>query len=662
MARLNDLTERRAADLRDTDEFAVQPEGDDTRPPQRSRLAWLKEFLLPSWVRNPDEDIPPEKIHQDSAGVDQTARDDAELAERTATDALNAANMAIQDVGDLIPLIQAKSDPVPTATEERTGTVTIAREQDVADSETDTSRVLNVLRGIGLIRRMLGENVRSIPEAEASHIGRPLVAVSARRPWAAFQRLGTDGYDDESVTEDKLDAAVKQKLNTGGDGSGVVVRGGAVGPSLTPLDATKWHAYETTELLNPDHLYEFIMQRGADASNQAPTVSFYGRELLEDIPASTEAAGDGYTPGNEPNHLMLIHGRSTTTGGLTLHVARLPRAQDATTDKLLIHFQSQAYRIHSLVRLPGIQGPKGDPGTGTEDDVARAAAVAAQNTANAAGRAAMAADGKAVAAQNTADAANVRANDNTREVRTARAEAATADGKAVAAQAAAEAAALTLVQKIGLLNIYIDPGVVVRQAPATAAQAITRNDYRLVIVAPDVLAGEDVWVRVFGQGQPLAARVKMNVNPAPGWATAFAITEVQATNIINNDVGGSDIDLQVSFYSADAEASLIEQRSVGLGVVQTPRVDNLQGALPNLGNGEVWVGGGRGPVAQLPPASPLAVDRTIASYDAAQNRFENSGGNPVILVVGQAYILTQAVYDAAVADNFAFPDAIFLTT
>ena len=147
------------------------------------------------------------------------------------------------------------------------------------------------------------------------------------------------------------------KAGTGGEGEETAaVAGGTVGGGLTPANATAWHAYETSELLQPNHVYEFIMQRGADASNQAPTVSFYGHELLSSIPASTEDAGDGYTPGSEPNHLMLIHGRSTTTGGLTLHVARKARSAGDTTDSLLIHFQSTAYRIHSLVRLPSGRG------------------------------------------------------------------------------------------------------------------------------------------------------------------------------------------------------------------------------------------------------------------------------------------------------------------
>ena len=53
----------------------------------------------------------------------------------------------------------------------------------------------------------------------------------------------------------------------------------------------------------------------------------------------------------------------------------------------------------------------------------------------------------------------------------------------------------------------------------------------------------------------------------------------------------------------------------------------------------------------------------IASYDATQNRFEDSTGGPVALLAGAVVLTTQAIYDAAVADSFAFPaDVLFYTS
>jgi len=52
----------------------------------------------------------------------------------------------------------------------------------------------------------------------------------------------------------------------------------------------------------------------------------------------------------------------------------------------------------------------------------------------------------------------------------------------------------------------------------------------------------------------------------------------------------------------------------------------------------------------------------IASYDATQDRFEDSGGGPVALPAGSIVLTTQAIYDAAAADSFAFPaNVIFFT-
>ena len=61
--------------------------------------------------------------------------------------------------------------------------------------------------------------------------------------------------------------------------------------------------------------------------------------------------------------------------------------------------------------------------------------------------------------------------------------------------------------------------------------------------------------------------------------------------------------------------------------------------------------------------SPVILISNIASYDAAQNRFEDSSGDEVVVPDGAIATLTQAVYDAAVADAQFTPNknAIFLT-
>ena len=62
-------------------------------------------------------------------------------------------------------------------------------------------------------------------------------------------------------------------------------------------------------------------------------------------------------------------------------------------------------------------------------------------------------------------------------------------------------------------------------------------------------------------------------------------------------------------------------------------------------------------------AGPVLIISNIASFDTTQNRFEDSSGNEVVVPNGAIVTLTQAVYDAAVADTDFTPNAnaIFLT-
>lgn len=177
------------------------------------------------------------------SATDETARNAAAAAQATADAAQTEASAnttflstfaaRVRSVVEMVvpAWARAASPPsvqTPVATESVSGTVTLARAEDVGDSETDLSRVPTVSRAIALIVRLLGERVRSIPEAEASHVGRPLVATRASRPWASWTQLGTDGYSDDSVTEEKLDSGVRTKLNaTGGAGTDQTARNSA---------------------------------------------------------------------------------------------------------------------------------------------------------------------------------------------------------------------------------------------------------------------------------------------------------------------------------------------------------------------------------------------------------------------------------------------------
>ena len=105
------------------------------------------------------------------------------------------------------------------ATESVRGTVLLARSEDVANSETDLTRVPTVARAITLIRRLIDELVRSIPTPERSHFGQPFVANRTTNPYGRYQQLGTEGYGDGSITRAKLDSALQGQIDgSGGDG------------------------------------------------------------------------------------------------------------------------------------------------------------------------------------------------------------------------------------------------------------------------------------------------------------------------------------------------------------------------------------------------------------------------------------------------------------
>lgn len=171
-------------------------------------------------------------------GVDQTARDAAKAAQAAAAAAQAVADEALSGsrantgflstfTGRVRSLVEGivpawarmatpptvTPTPVPVASESVSGTVTLARAEDVADTETDLTRVPVVSRVISLVRRLIGENVRSIPEATSSHIGRPLVATRDSSPWVSYEKLSKDAYSDNSIFEGHLNASVRAKIN-----------------------------------------------------------------------------------------------------------------------------------------------------------------------------------------------------------------------------------------------------------------------------------------------------------------------------------------------------------------------------------------------------------------------------------------------------------------
>lgn len=168
-------------------------------------------------LSNLGDAVPPEEAGELADPVARAQAADAEAKADANTTFLSTFAQRVREIVEAVVPAWARAAQAPSgaeaATEATGGTVILARAEDVADSETDLSRVPTVRRAISLIRRLIGENVRSIPEAEESHVGFPLVAVASRP--------GADGGW-RQLSEDGLDADVRAKLNAhteaGGEG------------------------------------------------------------------------------------------------------------------------------------------------------------------------------------------------------------------------------------------------------------------------------------------------------------------------------------------------------------------------------------------------------------------------------------------------------------
>lgn len=246
---------------------------------------------------------------------------------------------------------------------------------------------------------------------------------------------------------------------------------------------------------------------------------------------------------------------------------------------------------------------------------------------------------------------------------TARNAAAAAQRTATSAQTAATAAqrtadgkqdTLTTAQRLGLLQFDVIPGVVVGYT--TAGQAADwLTDWRIWVSGGDTVG--DVWMAMSIEGlSTLAAPAPT----APGASLArhklsatnvynFTFANANRQNLVDGRVSrrqGRDIEIDITFYDAASGGNTLD--------IVTVSVDWV--AAIGLNQSQV-------DARARAVAGPVIIVSNIASYDATQNRFEDSGGNEVTVPNGAIVTLTQAVYDAAVTDAGFTPNAnaIFLT-
>ena len=248
-------------------------------------------------------------------GVDQVARD-------TANDALNKANMALTDIAELIPLIQAKGDPIPKATntlvDQETddtayttvrkvyraidrrvknasqtvrGIVQIARNQDI-DNEDDLSRVPNLSGAIRLWRRLRNElrEVPSVPDTANSVTEKWVLTVFGRNDknyrWERPSALGggtdqtaRDSAEAAQTTADRADAKAVTAQETADAAqleADTVIQ---VGPAFVVGEKTQRNLY--ISIVHPLNAYRNANIISVSVQGQTPNLQAYNPNTLQ---------------------------------------------------------------------------------------------------------------------------------------------------------------------------------------------------------------------------------------------------------------------------------------------------------------------------------------------------------------------------------------------
>ena len=236
---------------------------------------------------------------------------------------------------------------------------------------------------------------------------------------------------------------------------------------------------------------------------------------------------------------------------------------------------------------------------------------------------------------------------------TARDAAAAAQNRANAAYTLAEGKQdpLTHAQAIDLLKFSVTPGIIHGYESADVP-----IDWRITVTPP--VSSPDTWFTLILDGATTLAapapstpgadlhRHKLSI--ADGVVYQFTLANTGRDNLATSRSSrrqGRDIHAELRFYDAISGGNLIGS------ILNT--VDWLEGVATTS---EVATAAATTP-------SPVIIVSNIASFDAVQNRFEDSSGDEVVVPDGSIVTLTQAVYDAAVADAQFTPNAkaIFLT-
>ena len=192
---------------------------------------------------------------------------------------------------------------------------------------------------------------------------------------------------------------------------------------------------------------------------------------------------------------------------------------------------------------------------------------------------------------------------------------------------------LTLAQQTGLTHANILPNILSYSGAADLATKLRRTFQVSINDRAEITSPVYLQVDLSTNGRALArhnrALLGAAVNDVSVGSTA-GISAGIAASAAADLIAGGELRIDLVWFSADANDAQVSRQRYLIPVTRT-------GAQ---------------------------VIRNIASYDATQNRFEDSGGNAVTVPDGAIVALAESVYDAAVtdADFTPNPSALFVFT
>lgn len=226
-----------------------------------------------------------------------------------------------------------------------------------AQSEVDTlETAVSALR----VESRAGDDLQSIVVATATHLRSTLTAQSTAATaleivFSADVVLdGTTFKNGDVVYVAPRSMGIENRFNVRQSSSAAGEADSDIGGAENLGAGNAWSAYDHNEDLDRERYYEFRFQAGTGQNRFMSSSRFKGSEFL-DLTAQTDEST--FTQGSENHVIGLSLPRPNIDGVRTLYIAR-----SATARRILMRVNDD-YNVIKLVKLGGIPGPQGKPGT-----------------------------------------------------------------------------------------------------------------------------------------------------------------------------------------------------------------------------------------------------------------------------------------------------------